>query len=297
MKDKLSITVIIAAKNESENIGRCLKALGKAERVVVVDSGSSDGMVGIVEATGAELVQFEYSGGYPKKRQWALENLEIRTDWTLLLDADEFVPEGLWREIEAVVEGNGPCDGYYITKGYHFLGRKFRYGGFSFQAMLLFRTGAGKFENLIDAPETGLDMEVHERVIIDGNTSRLKTPLVHEDFKGLHAYIDRHNRYATWESQLRWFEKHHGQYGQGESIGAKLSGDAQSRRRYLKRIAMAVPCEPLLWFAYHYLLRGAFLEGKEGFIASAIRSGYIALVHAKMYELEKAEDPQGRGRE
>ena len=47
------------------------------------------------------------------------------------------------------------------------------------------------------------DVEVHERIIVDGSIGKLKTPLIHEDFKGLTAYIDRHNRYSTWEAKVR----------------------------------------------------------------------------------------------
>jgi hypothetical protein len=64
-----------------------------------------------------------------------------------------------------------------------------------------------------------------------------------------------------------------------------LFGDAQQRRRYLKLLALRVPLEPQLWFLYHYILRGGFLEGRRGYISSRIRSDYVAAVRAKVYEL------------
>ena len=285
----LPVTVLLAAKNEEANLPRCLAALAPAGRVVVLDSHSTDRTGEIAREHGAEVVQFDYSGGYPKKRQWALDTLEVETDWVLLLDADEVVPPALWAEIRrAVADPAGP-DAYLITKGFHFLGRPFKHGGFSFEALLLFRTGTGRFEQLVDDPAAALDMEVHERVIVDGEVGRLSTPLVHEDFKGLEAYVRRHNQYSTWEARLRQGYLDGGAYGR-DTVSPKLLGNAQERRRFLKRLAVRTPFEPALWFLYHYVARGGFLEGRPGLIASQIRSSYIAQVRAKMYELRAGRD-------
>ena len=285
----LPLTVLLAAKNEEANLPRCLAALAPAGRVVVLDSHSTDRTGEIAREHGAEVVQFDYSGGYPKKRQWALDTLEVETDWVLLLDADEVVPPALWAEIRrAVADPAGP-DAYLITKGFHFLGRPFKHGGFSFEALLLFRTGTGRFEQLVDDPAAALDMEVHERVIVDGEVGRLSTPLVHEDFKGLEAYVRRHNQYSTWEARLRQGYLDGGAYGR-DTVSPRLLGNAQERRRFLKRLAVRTPFEPALWFLYHYVARGGFLEGRPGLIASQIRSSYIAQVRAKMYELRAGRE-------
>jgi len=254
---------------------------------VVLDSHSTDATPDIARDHGAEVVQFSHDGGYPKKRQWALDTLEIDTEWVFLLDADEVVPDALWSEIGREITGENPEDAYLITKGFHFLGQRFQYGGFSHEAVLLFRTGQARFERLIDDP-SGLDMEVHERLIVEGTVGTLDTPLVHEDFKGLEAYIDRHNRYSTWEAHLRRAYLDDNTYGE-DSVEADLFGNAQERRRFLKKIAIQIPFEPLLWFLYHYVLRLGVLEGRPGLIASQIRRHYIAHVRAKMYELQQDE--------
>ena len=124
------VTALLAVKNEEANIARCLAGLTRAERVIVLDSQSTDRTAEIAKAAGAEVVQFDYRGGYPKKRQWALDTLDIRTDWVLLLDADEFAPPKLWDEIAAAITIPSSFCGYFIVKGFHFLGRRFRFGGF-----------------------------------------------------------------------------------------------------------------------------------------------------------------------
>ncbi len=282
---QLPVTVLLAVRNEVANIERCLCALKPVERVIVLDSNSNDGTAEMARSLGAEVVQFRYQGGYPKKRQWALENVPIHTPWILLLDADEVVPEELWGEIRAVLSSAAPHAGYLIRKGFHFLGRRLQRGGFSHEALLLVQNGKGRFERLVEVSRDTLDMEVHERVIVDGTIGRLNTPLIHEDFKGLAAYIDRHNKYSTWEAHLRNQLLTTGKYGE-DSVRPRLLGNAQERRRWLKRIAVRVPLEPTLWFLYHYLICLGFLEGKPGFIACQIRAQYIANVRAKMFELK-----------
>lgn len=285
---KLPLTVLLAAKNEAVNLPRCLEALTLAERVVVLDSHSTDATAEIAEYYGAEIAQFDYAGGYPKKRQWALDYLTIETPWVFLLDADEVVPDALWGEIVKALSQDNPCDAYLIEKGFHFLGRRLRFGGFSHAAVLLLRTGKGRFEYLFDDSSTGLDMEVHERVIVQGRIGQLQTPLVHEDFKGLEAYIARHNQYSTWEARLRHRYLKTGRYGE-TTVTPHLFGNAQERRRFLKAVVIRLPFEPQVWFLYHYLLRLGFLEGRAGFIACQIRASYIAQTRAKVYELIKAQ--------
>jgi glycosyltransferase involved in cell wall biosynthesis len=282
--DQLPVTVLLAAKNEAVNLPRCLAALGPAQRVVVLDSHSTDGTAEIAREHGAEVVQFDYLGGYPKKRQWALDHLRIDTPWIFFLDADEVVPEALWAEIANVVARSDACDAYLIRKGFHFLGRRMRYGGFSHAAVLLLRTGKGRFEHLFDDTADSLDMEIHERVVVDGRVGCLKTPLIHEDFKGLEAYITRHNKYSTWEARVRYRYLTTGRYGE-TTITPRLFGNAQERRRFLKALVLRLPFEQHLWFVYHYIVRLGFLEGRPGLIACQIRASYIAQTRAKMYEL------------
>jgi len=286
MTTKLPISVIIAARNEEKNISRCIGSLSRAEAIYLIDSGSHDATGRIAANLGANVIQFHYGGGYPKKRQWALDTLEIRTPWVLLVDADEVVPPELWDEIAAEI-GSTSCEAFLITKGFHFLGRRFRFGGFSHAAVLLFRRSRARFERLLHNPPLSQDMEIHERLIVDVRVGRLKTHLIHEDFKGLEAYIDRHNHYSTWEALLRQQYCFTGAWG-ADTVKPSLFGNPQERRRWLKALALRVPLEPQFWFLFHYCLRFACLEGRPGLIASRLRANHFANVRAKVYELKKS---------
>ena len=281
----LPVTVLLAARNEAKNLPRCLAALKPAARVILLDSHSTDDTARIAREHGVEVVQFNYNGGYPKKRQWALDTLDLGRSWVLLLDADEVVPEQLWQEIEREIIRMDAPEAFLIRKEFHFLGRRFRFGGFSHQAVLLFRRDRARFERLIDNDPSGFDMEVHERVIVEGCVGTLRTPLIHEDFKGLDVYREKHHRYATWEAAVRHRFLTTGRYGE-ESIEPKFFGNAQERRRWLKKLVIRIPGEPLIWFGYHYFVRGGFLEGRAGFVACKIRAHYIAEVRRKVKALK-----------
>ena len=287
MADKLDLTVIVATRNEAANIAACLDSLAPAARVVVVDSHSTDGTAELALARGAEVVPFAWNGRYPRKRQWALDHLDISTAWVALVDADESIPPPLWQEIRRALGSPPSCAAWLVDKQFHFMGRRLRFGGFSHSAVLLFRKGAARFEDLLADVGEGLDMEVHERLIVDGAVGRLAHPLVHRDAKGLAAYIARHNAYSTWEAELRFRALHSGRYGV-DSIRPRLFGNVQERRRFFKQIAMRLPLEPWLWFIYHYWIRGGFLEGRRGLVAAQIRRAYIEQARAKMLEMTYA---------
>src|SRR5438067_11846100 len=85
------VSVIVPVKNEAENLRRCLPALAWADEVFVVDSQSSDDTADVAVAHGAHVVQFHFNGSFPKKKNWALENLQFRNEWVLFVDADEVV--------------------------------------------------------------------------------------------------------------------------------------------------------------------------------------------------------------
>ena len=284
MNAKLPITVVIAVKNEALNLPSCLEALTRAERVLLVDSHSSDGTIEIAHAAGVEIVQFEYSGGYPKKRQWALDTQSISTSWTLLLDADEVVTEDLWNEIETRCLSNLAPRAYSIRKNFFFMGRKMRFGGFSHSAVMLFRTGTARFEKIQGDGHMLQDMEIHERLFVKDPLEQLSSGVNHCDDKGLFSYYDRHNRYSSWEAGVRYGYIETGSYGE-DAIKPDLFGGMQGRRRLLKSLATKVPFEPWLWFAYHYVFRLGFLEGRRGLIASQARAEYIRQVRAKLFEL------------
>ena len=189
----LPVSVIIPARNEARNLPRCLASLGDVGEVYLLDSQSTDDTVRVAQSYGARVVQFHYRGGWPKKRQWAMDTLPLAYDWVLLLDADEVLTPELSAEIQHAIQDPN-FDGYYISLEMHFLGRRLRHSGASFWKLSLFRKGRGRYEcRLSDQDKNMADMEVHEHVIVDGATRQLRQPLVHHNVESLdHEVCVRH---------------------------------------------------------------------------------------------------------
>jgi glycosyltransferase involved in cell wall biosynthesis len=72
---KIPVSILIPIKNEAANLRRSLASVAWADEIFVVDSQSTDGSQAIAESCGAKVVQFHFNGTWPKKKNWALENL------------------------------------------------------------------------------------------------------------------------------------------------------------------------------------------------------------------------------
>ena len=282
---KLPVTVIIPVRNEARNLPRCLEALRDAGEIYVVDSQSTDSTAEIARNYGAQVVQFHYPGGWPKKRQWAMDNLALAHDWILLLDADEVLTPELTAEIRRAVQ-NPAINGYYIALQIYFLGRLLRHGDASFWKLSLFRRGKGKYEcRLKDQDASMADMEVHEHLQVEAPTARLKNPLIHHNIESLSRYILKHDEYSNWEARVLLQAS-----GSESEIPASIFGSQSQRRRWLKKNLFALPGSPILLFLYRYLLRLGFLDGVPGLIYCGFQAVQMFHTKAKMYELRAKKD-------
>jgi glycosyltransferase involved in cell wall biosynthesis len=280
--DGAALSVIIPARNEEANLPDALRSVGWANQVIVVDSHSTDGTARVALRAGAEVVQFDYPGHGPKKKNWALDNLELRNEWVLLLDADERVTPALRREIEDCLAGPH-ADGYCLDRELVFMGRSLRCFRPNWNVRL-FRHCLARFEDLglTDLPGTG-DNEIHEHVVVQGRLGFLRSPLLHDDDRGLTAWLDRHNKYATWEAHLyRRFRA--APVGVGPLGLLRL--DPLRRKRALRRIWVRLPMRPALRFFIWYLPRRGFLDGRPGFVFCLLMAYYEVTINAKLYELE-----------
>ena len=277
----LPISVIVPVRNEARNLPRCLESLAGAGEVYVIDSQSSDDTVAIAHAHGAKVVQFHYAGGWPKKRQWAMDTLPLAYDWILLLDADEVLTPELVEEIRQALQ-NPKVDGYFIRLQLHFLGRVLRHCDASFWKLSLFRKGRGRFECRLKDQDTSMaDIEIHEHVVVDGRSAGLRNSLVHHNVESLSRYILKHNEYSNWEARVLLQPE-----GAPEEMRADLFGTQAQRRRWLKRNLFRLPGSPVLLFLYRYIFRLGFLDSVPGLIYCSFQAVQMFHSKAKIYELK-----------
>lgn len=278
---RIPVTVIIPTRNEARHLSRCLEAARLCAEIYVIDSQSTDETVEIAQKFGAKVVQFHYAGGWPKKRQWALDSLPFENDWVLLLDADEVLTPDLADEIrEAIRDPN--LIGYRVFLRINFLGRQLRFGGSGFWKLSLFRRGKGHFEcRLRDQDHSMSDIEIHEHVVVDGRVGKLRHALPHHNVESLARYLAKHNEYSNWEARvlLRAAE-------QRDELPPALFGNQAQRRRWLKKRFFGLPGSPIFFFLYKYILRLGFLDGVPGLIYCGLQSTHFFHIKAKMYELE-----------
>lgn len=281
----LPLSVIVPIRNEARNLPRCLESLAVAGEVYVIDSQSTDSSAAIAESYGAKVVQFFYRGGWPKKRQWAMDTLSFAFDWILLLDADEVLTPQLVEEIRSAIQ-DPRVNGFYIRLQLFFLGRILRHADASFWKLSLFRKGRGRFEcRLKDQDSSMADIEIHEHVVVEGRTVKLHNSLVHRNVDSLSRYISKHNEYSNWEARVLARST-----GDPEEMEADLFGNQAQRRRWLKRKLYRLAGSPVLLFLYRYIFRLGILDGTPGLIYCTFQAVQMFHSKAKMYELRN-----GRG--
>jgi glycosyltransferase involved in cell wall biosynthesis len=250
----LNLSVVIITLNEEANLGRTLASVAWADEVIVVDSGSTDRTREIADSHGAKFLVEPWKG-FAAQKNSALA--QASGDWVLSLDADEEVESALADEIRRAIGTNPPQQGFYVPRKNFFLGRWMRHGGFYPDHKLrLFRRAAGRFEERL----------VHEDAHIHGATGVLKGHLLHRAYPTLASYLEHMNSYSSLGAQMNV---------------AQMSA-ANARRSFS---VVDIVLRPQLTFFYNYLLRGGFLDGREGLLLHLYHAGYVSWKYAKAWEL------------
>jgi glycosyltransferase involved in cell wall biosynthesis len=283
---RVPVSVMIPALNEAKNLPRCLDHLTWADEIVIVDSSSKDETAQIAEAYGARVVQFQWNGQWPKKKNWALRHVDFKHEWVLIVDADEWITPELAGEIAEAVKS--PTNvGYYVNRKFIFMGGWIKHCGYypSWNLRLIKR-GHGEYERLTDIGDTGSgDNEVHEHVEANGPVAHLDHDMLHFAFPSIHVFMEKHNRYSNWEAAVEFASSK----GESAVIGEKLSG-----RRRLKNFSRHLPFRPTLRFLYAYILKGGFLDGRPGYVFCRLLAMYEFMSVAKLTEMKRRETDEQR---
>ena len=275
---KRSITVIIPTLNEEANLQNCLNPLlDWAEKIIIVDSNSTDSTLKIANDLGIEVVNFTYKGGWPKKRQYVLDTYTFKTDWILLLDADEILTAKAKESISKAIRSD-QYDGYYLWYKMYFLNRLLRFSDPGMRKLSLFRAGFGAYEVRYENQDPSMcDMEVHEHVVVKGRTGELKEPIQHFNYNSLSRFIIKHDQYSNYECKV------HINGSDGE-LKSKFFGSFEQRRRFIKGKLIRNPLAPFFYFLYMYILRLGFIDGRQGFYYILYQTIYLYFVNSKIYE-------------
>jgi glycosyltransferase involved in cell wall biosynthesis len=268
----LPITVVVPTRNEEKNLDACLSRLGDFAETWVVDSRSTDGTRAIADRYGARWIDFDWSGDFPKKRNWVLAVHPPATSWVLFLDADERITEQFVAELrQALSASEVPLAGFWLNYTNHFMGRVLRHG-VPQRKLALFRVGAGQYERIDDKRWSNLDMEVHEHPVLDGPIGEIAAPIDHLDYRGIEHYLGRHNAYASWEAK-----RHADLMARGDAAWAALTPRQRTKYRNLSRWWFAPA-----YFAGTYFLKLGFLDGAAGFHYAFLKLLYFYEIRLKI---------------
>jgi len=275
----VTVAVIILTYNEEANIAQALASVaGWAGEIHILDSLSTDRTVDIARQYDCHIAQNKFVD-YAKQRNHALEQLPIRSEWVLFLDADEWLPDALKQEISSLIASSPQENGFYIKRRLLWMGRWIRRGYYPTWILRLLRYGKGRCE----------DRAINEHLIVDGLTGRLRNDFIHEDRKGVTDWIAKHNGYATSES-LELFNTRAAPHYRG--IDARLFGTQPQRKRWLRyEVWNRLPplIRPFLYFLYRYVLAGGFLDGREALAYHFLQGLWFPmLVDIKYLELKRS---------
>lgn len=276
----LDLTIAIPVRNEAANLPACLRAIGSgfARRVVVIDSSSSDTTPQIAREHGADVLNFEWNGQFPKKRNWFLRNHPPDTQWILFLDADEILTPAFKDEVAAKLQNPGESVGFWLSYNIYFLGHPLK-GGYPLRKLALFRSSSGEYEHIEETRWSHLDMEIHEHPVLRGQIGLIRSRIDHRDLRGLEHWAIKHAAYADWEAR-RYLAR-----------SAKGKPADWTLPQKIKYRLMDTPLLPVCFFFGCYFLMLGFRDGRRGLAWAILKAGYFAQVYGRIQELKTEQKP------
>ncbi|MHA2939522.1 glycosyltransferase family 2 protein [Vibrio sp. RC27] len=281
----LDITVVILTFNESKHIERCINSLlGVVSRVVVIDSYSTDNTVELCQFLGATVYQHEWVN-YSDQFQWGLDNSAIDTQWTMRMDADEYLEPELIAELKLKLPTMNPgVNGLYLKRKVFFKGKWIRFGGFYPHVLLrLWHTGIGHIE------QRWMDEHI---VIEKPNTIILDHDIVDDNLNNIEWWTNKHNSYSTRE-MIDLLNHKYKFMEIDKSLNKTNDPQAKIKRILKEKVYSKLPLglRPLLYFIYRYFVRLGFLDGGKGFVFHFLQAfWYRLLVDVKVSEVEAQID-------
>ena len=241
-----NVTVVILTRNEEKNIeGTIENAKLVSEKVLIVDSGSTDRTVELAKENGATVVFRDWDDNFSAQRNFALKHID--TDWVLYLDADERLNDQLISDIKSVVESENIAMYRFVRRNSAF-GKDFKYGVLGPDSVIrLFPRNKVKWQD-----------KVHERPVGDLPVITLKGYMKHYTYRTFEQYIQKMNQYS--------------------SIGAQNYHDKHKKVSVISDFFL----RPAFAFFKMYVLKKGFLEGWLGFVLCLNYANYTLNKYVKL---------------
>ena len=278
-----TIAAIILTKNEEKHIARCINSLkGICNEIFIIDSFSTDQTCEIAEKLGAKVYKNPWKN-YATQFNYGVYECPIQSEWIWRIDADEFLEGNIGFAVKKALSNcSSEVNGVYVKKRIDFMGKPLLHGGwYPSYHLKIFRKGHGDCENRW--------MDEHIR-IFNGTTITIEEGnQVDANLNDLTWWTEKHNGYATRE-MVDMLMMEYGMDAKAEEVTPNFWGTEEQRKRWLKIKYIKTPLflRPFINFSLRYLLKGGFLDGKEGFVWHILQGfWYRMLVDAKIFEIKK----------
>ncbi len=260
MNEPLRLSAFIICKDEAAYLGGCIESLRSCSEIVIVDSGSTDGTLGLIadyEGKGFPIRLFERGWpGYAAQKQFALE--QCTRPWCLNMDADERLDRALVNALPELLDAPDHVVGWKIARRPFLIG----YGYTPERAherrnLRLIRNGRGAYD---------LSLKVHEGIVPDGEVRPApRGSLLHFRPLPLDEQILKENRYSSLKADMQ-MEK--------------------GRRPSLVKLLFS----PATYFLRLYFRTGLWRCGVPGLIQAMTGAAYSFMTEAKKFERTALRD-------
>jgi glycosyltransferase involved in cell wall biosynthesis len=224
------VTPVLLTHNEEQNIVRTLSQLSWAKDIVVVDSGSTDGTLAVLESLPNVRVFKRSFDTHGNQWRYAVEETQIATDWILRLDADYQITDALVAEI-AALNPNAPISAYRVSFDYAIFSRKLLCSLYPANTVLL-RMGCFSVR----------DKGHTEAWDVKGPVATLSATIIHDDWKATGQWLVSQARYMQREFDY-------------------VRKDESGLVRWLR---LRPPLMPIAVFLYCLFGRGLLFNGRAG---------------------------------
>lgn len=279
---KPSITAIILSFNEELHIARCIERLWPVvERIVVIDSFSTDRTVEIARSLGAEVLQNPFRS-HADQFNWGLAHAGVTSDWTMKIDCDEYLEPAACEEIvERIGTLSDEVTAIEFRRKVYFRERFIRWGGYYDTVLTrLWRTGQGFVEH------RWMDEAV---VVMRGQKLRLsRGDLVDHNLNDITYWIAKHNSYTT-KQMIDFINLKYGVFEMDDRLMQSTTMSSKLKRFLRNGVYARFPLylRATLYFVQRYFFRFGFLDGRQGFVFHFMQGWWnMMLIDAKIDEAE-----------
>lgn len=279
----LDLSVIILTYNEELHIRRCLDKISPyVKQVFIIDCFSSDKTIEIAKEYPNVMILQNKWINYATQFNWALNNAPIRTKWVLRLDADEYLSDRLIAELTQKLDIlDEKYTGIVIPLQRVFFGKNINHGiAKGIKMLRIFQYGKAKSEVRM--------MDEHIE-LIEGESIEFSGSFSDDNLNDISWWTTKHIGYAVREAIDLLDIEYNLTGSASHTEQSKIDSQALAKRRKKQSYATKpLFLRSFLYFIYRYIVKGGFLDGKEGFLWDFLQGWwYRTLVDAKVLEARK----------